>query len=83
MRFPVRRKTNIHVGLVGQELKPATIERHLCLSMAGCNVGIAVIAQLRYGQFVPGAHVVTSLLTLTLPLRIAVTLPVALIISRS
>ena len=83
VRVVVVRQSDEDILLISQEVESATIERHLCIGVAGCNVGIAVVTQLRYCQFVLNAHVVTSLLTLTLPLRIVVTTPVGLTISRS
>ncbi len=77
------RKANKYVRPIGQELEPATIKRHLCLAMTLCNMGIAVVAQLRYSQFVLNAHVATSLVTVTFPLITSVTTALALTISSS
>lgn len=83
MRVVVVRQPDEDVLLVGQELEPATIKRHLCLAMTRCNMGIAVVAQLRYSQFVLNAHVATSLVTVTFPLITSVTTALALTISSS
>jgi len=83
VRVVVVRQSDKDIRLVGQELEPATIKGYFCLAMTRCHVRSAVVMKLLDGQFVLNAHAVTSLVTLTLPLRIAVTLPVALIISRS
>lgn len=83
MRVVVVRQPDEDVLLVGQEMQAAPVERHLGMTVARRHVCLAVGVKLLDRQFVLNAHVVTSLLTLTLPLRIVVTTPDGLTISRS
>lgn len=83
MRVVVVRQPDEDVLLVGQEMQAAPVERNLGLTVTCCHVRFAVGVKLLDRQFMLDAHVVTSLVTVTLPLRTVVTTPVGLTISRS
>lgn len=83
MRVVVVRQPDEDIRLVGQKVQAATVERNLGLTVARRHVRFAIGVKLLDRQFVLNAHVVTSLVTATLPLRMAVTTPDGLTISSS